>query len=613
MVLLRFFRLFNAVFPSNKTRYFFLFFSFLMLNALSTPLEGLSFGLVLLALTVLSEGAAMDYTHIPLLSSPSILSWLKDLDVQQLFVLFFLLAIFVQILRSGLGYAAQVVSTFFAGRFLTEAQKKVYSQILRLSFPCVSRYKAGDLMDHVNAPATLLPVVIDGLNTLVSSGLTICSLVGIMFYISSPLTLLAIVTFGFLALSQKWIIYRISHASEHLLEHLVEFNKHAVQSLHGLRAIHTFNRQEKVMQNTAITLGRIATASHKLSLWSKTIPFINEVMGIALVGGFLFLGQWMIHDEKRSVLAILLTFITMVYRLNGRLQAFLGGLSAIAGNWGRLLRFEEILNERDKQFVPGGGQKSVSFTKGIFFHSVSLKYPTVEEEAVKNLTFAIPKGSVVAFVGASGAGKSSIMDLLLRLYDPTDGFISVDETPLCSLDIGSWRDYLGVVSQDTFIFNDTIEENIRFGQLNASMEEIIHAAKMAGIHPFIASLSEGYQTVLGEKGYRLSGGEKQRIALARAFVRDSEIFILDEATSSLDTQSERFIQKALEKYRGQKTVIAVAHRLSTITNADQIFVLDKGSIVETGTHLELLARNGTYAKFWRIQSQAHERELAIVQ
>lgn len=608
----RYIALIKKIFPLYQARYAMLFIGSFLQNFLSALLEGLSFGLILLALTVLSEKSQIDFSHYPVLSLSSVREKLDGLEVEQLFTLFIMLSVITQIFRSSLSYMAQNLSTILAMKVQTEAQKKVYQQILRFSFPYVSCYKIGDLVEYVNTPSAVIPSLIDGMNRILSSGLAICVLAGTMFFMSRELTILAITVFGILGFSQKFIIRGVSNASKIYSHHLVEFNKQAVQSLHGLRAVHVFNRQDVVMRDISCSLDGVSKATQKLSIWIQSIPFINEIMGIALIGGFLFAGQKVIHEENKAILSVLLTFITIVYRLNGRVQIFLSGFSAIASNWGRFLRLEEILNDEGKQFTLNGTRKSFAFRKEIVFKDVSLKYPSTQESAVKDINFTIFKGETVAFVGASGAGKSSIMDLLLRLYDPTKGDIFIDGFSLTEFHAGSWRDYLGVVSQDIFIFNETIEENIRFGKLDASKEEIREAAAAAGIHSFIVSLPEGYKTLLGERGYRLSGGERQRIALARAFVRNPQILILDEATSSLDTHSERLIQKSLEKYRGEKTVIMVAHRLSTITNADKIFVLNKGSIAESGTHKELLMECGLYASFWQIQAQTPLQKIEIL-
>jgi ATP-binding cassette subfamily B protein/subfamily B ATP-binding cassette protein MsbA len=208
----------------------------------------------------------------------------------------------------------------------------------------------------------------------------------------------------------------------------------------------------------------------------------------------------------------------------------------------------------------------------------------------------------VALVGSSGAGKSSIADLLVGLYDATEGQILIDGTPLPDFDLISWQQHLGVVSQDTFLFNATIAENISHGSPNASRAQIVEAAEKAQAAGFISDLPDGFDTLIGERGYRLSGGQRQRLSLARAILRDPELLILDEATSALDTQSERLVQQAIDQFERQHTVLVIAHRLSTIVKADLICVLDKGQIVEKGSHQDLLDRKGIYAGLWKQQA-----------
>ncbi|MBS3905162.1 MAG: ABC transporter ATP-binding protein [Simkania sp.] len=600
----------REIFLGPKRKNIILFSGVLIPNFLAALLEGLSFTLILLAFTALNGGGKTDWNSYPFISVLSISRWLDLLSSQQVFTLCIILAITLQALRSGLNYIGQVISTVLSTRIQTEAQRRVYQQILQFSFPCVSHYKVGDLAEYAKTPAVLIHVVMDALNRIIVSALAILVSMIMMLAFSLPLSILAIGVFGMLAMSQKFVIHRISSVSRLLSDYMVDFSKYTIQSLHGLRAIHTFDRQVNVMQCILQTLDNIAENTKKLNLWNHAIPPINEIMGIVLVGSFLVLGQWLMQDNEKSILPVLLTFITIMYRLSNRVQTLLTGAAAIAGNWGHILRLEEILEEKGKQFTPTGGEPVNTFERGIFFENVSLSYPAAQVFAIQQLSLDIPKGSTVAFVGSSGAGKSSVMDLLLRLYDPISGHIYVDQRDLKHIEISSWRKILGVVSQDTFIFNETIEENIRFGNLQASLAEIIEAARLSGAHSFISRLPQKYQTVVGERGYRLSGGERQRIALARALVRNPEILILDEATSSLDSQSEQLIQEALNHFRGKKTVIIVAHRLSTVVDMDWIFVMDKGRILEEGTHAQLLSFKGRYAFFWQIQSHQsfHQNE-----
>jgi ATP-binding cassette subfamily B protein/subfamily B ATP-binding cassette protein MsbA len=223
------------------------------------------------------------------------------------------------------------------------------------------------------------------------------------------------------------------------------------------------------------------------------------------------------------------------------------------------------------------------------------------EPALSGINLTIEKGRTIALVGPSGAGKSSIADLLTGLYEPTAGMILIDGKDMSEIDLPSWQHRLGVVSQDTFLFNATLAENIAFGTAGVSREQIEHAASLAQAADFISELPMGYETQIGERGYRLSGGQRQRISLARAIVRNPDVLILDEATSALDSHSEQLVQQAIESFERRSTVLVIAHRLSTIVNADSICVLEAGRIVEQGNHQELLRRNGVYTALWSRQ------------
>ncbi len=236
--------------------------------------------------------------------------------------------------------------------------------------------------------------------------------------------------------------------------------------------------------------------------------------------------------------------------------------------------------------------------QGIRLEGVGLRYGAERPWVLRGIDLEIPRGRTVALVGASGAGKSSIADLLAGLYEPTEGRILIDGVDLRELDLASWQRRLGVVSQDTFLFNASLAENIGFGCPRASRSAIMVAAARAQAAGFIEQLPEGYDTLIGERGYRLSGGQRQRISLARAFLRDPELLILDEATSALDSASERLVQQAIEAFEREHTVLVIAHRLSTIVNADLIVVVDCGRIVERGRHGGLLERPGAYSDLW---------------
>jgi ABC-type multidrug transport system fused ATPase/permease subunit len=253
------------------------------------------------------------------------------------------------------------------------------------------------------------------------------------------------------------------------------------------------------------------------------------------------------------------------------------------------------------------GEKKLIGNGEIFFDQVSFEYPTrTEVKVFKELTLQIKARTTVALVGASGSGKSTAVQLLERFYDPSRGRILIDGVDIKQLNIGEYRKQIGLVSQEPVLFSGTIEENIKYGKPEATMEEVIEAAKMANIHEMIDRLENKYQSRIGNKAIKLSGGEKQRIAIARAMIRKPKILLLDEATSALDSTSEKVVQEALDKVMKQSTTIVIAHRLSTIRQADLIVVLDKGSIVEIGNHDALLEKRGHYAELWALSNMSHE-------
>jgi ATP-binding cassette subfamily B protein/subfamily B ATP-binding cassette protein MsbA len=305
-----------------------------------------------------------------------------------------------------------------------------------------------------------------------------------------------------------------------------------------------------------------------------------------------------------GVLPSLVTFVLALQRLNMRLTSLANALNDLADNSGRLERLNAVLSPEGKQFRRLGGTPFTVLEGEIRFEGVGLRYAPELPPALSDVSFCLPKGRMLALVGPSGAGKSSIADLLTGLYAPTEGRILVDGVPLERLELASWQQRLGVVSQDTFLFNASISENIAFGIPGATPDQIKAACAAAQAAGFIENLPEGYNTLVGERGYRLSGGQRQRLSLARAILRDPELLILDEATSALDSQSERLVQEAIERFERNHTVLVIAHRLSTIVGADELLVLDGGRVVQRGIHNSLRDEPGVYGHLWRQQAEA---------
>lgn len=594
-----------------------LFLSIFLPNLCAALIEGASFGCILLAFAVLNGESTISSRFFDYISFLGADSFFRALSQNQAFIFFIIVAVCLQSIRSCLNYLGQFLATLLGARVQKELQIRIYQQILSLSFPYLNRYKVGELVEYAKSPETIVFPLVDTLNRIFVAKLTVLVLTAMMFCLAPILTIVIIGLFGICGLVQQLLVKRMLSASTQLSNYVVESSRQTVQNLTGIRTIYVFDRQKDVLQQLLGNIQKIVGFAKKLHALNHAITPINEVIGVILAGASLVFGAIFLENRNVAALSMLLTFMTLTYRLSGRVQILMSTIGTIAFYFGPISKLNHFLRREDKTYSSAAGKPFSVLTNAIEFKNISFSYSGDSNVlAVQDLSFFLPKGKMLALVGASGAGKSSVVDLLLRLYEPDSGAILIDGKDLCEYELGSWRGAIGVVSQEAFVFNQSIEENIRFGYLSASEEDIVEAAQAAGAHSFIVDLPEGYQTIIGERGYRLSGGEKQRLALARALVRKPQLLILDEATSNLDSHSEHLIQQALEKFQKDRTVIVVAHRLSTVLKADQILVLNKGAVVESGSHQELLEKNGCYAHFWNLQTLSHrepiEKELSSV-
>ncbi len=590
----------NYLFSNKKKILSFLTFA-IVLNGIAALLEGLSFYFISMTFNVVGGHSEAVFEKAPVMIKDFLNSYIENKAPEKIFILVTSIAIVLQILRSGFSYLGKILHLFASTDLQINAQNRIYNQIFRFSFSFISRYKVGDLIEYAKAPSQVLHIVMDAVNGVILSSLLVLAIVWLMFMISAPLTIFAILLFGICGIALKLIIKKVLKNSHALVKGLTEFSIQAVQAIQGIRAVFIFDRQLSVIEKVKEVLNDIGRFLKKTFLLEHAIVSINEITGALLVGFFVFIGQFFLNKED-NVIAVLLTFIALVYRLNTKIQILAVNCGVISQRWASILRMNNILTDEGKEFAPRNGSIIELFKREICFKNIHLQYQKDLPFVLNNINLTIPQGAWVAIVGGSGSGKSSFLDLLLRLYEPSSGLIEVDNRDIRHLNLSEWRNMLGVVSQDSFMFNETIEDNIRFGNPEASFPMIESAAQMAGAHEFINLLPEGYKTLIGERGYRLSGGERQRIALARALVRNPDILILDEATSNLDSISEKIIQESVYAFKGKKTIIMVAHRLSTIVDADLICVIEKGELVEVGSHETLLENNSFYAKYWQIQS-----------
>ncbi len=584
------------------------FFVTMIPSFLAALLEGASFASILLALSQFTQNTEI----LPALNFSLVQKCVQSMNLLpplQAFVAWILIAVFLQALRSSSVFLSSFLISKLSLKIQTDTQYMVYRQILRMSFPCVNRYRLGDLAEYVKTPSTFIPLFMNGIQQFINASLMAVASLYLMFNISFSLTIATLILFVFFGISQKGIIMKIVKHSTLLSEQMADFGKLTIQTLEGLRLIHTYNRYSNILKNTSFLIKNISIISKKMHFLNYSITSINEIFGVITIGSILIASLFVFDTHHVHGIPYLFAFLICAYRTSTRIQIAIASIGTLALHIGPIIRLKEILQDAGKEYVPTQGRCFTNFNENMTFRSVSLQYAKNLPCAVTDLSFAIPRGTVTALVGPSGSGKSSILDMIIRLYDPTAGEITIDGVPLSEYDVMSWRNALGVASQDLNVFNDSVEENIRFGQEQASQEDIIRAAKLASAHEFIMQLKENYQTKLGERGYKLSGGEIQRISLARALLKMPQILILDEATSSLDSMTEKEIQNSLSFYAKGRTVLIIAHRLSTIVFADQILYIENGKLYEQGTHQELVEKNGKYAHLWHLQSKAmHESE-----
>jgi ATP-binding cassette, subfamily B, bacterial MsbA len=581
-----------------------LLFAIFGTNISTSLLEGVSIAIIYLAVTALTQSGGIDWNHHPFLSAfPALTNLMNQAGRGVVFLCLLATAVSAQLILSLSNYLNLVSVGYLSAILTNRLTDAIHRQILRFSFACASRYKVGDLVYYASSAADTVQTQLVIINDLLSNIFMLLIYLSIMLLISPSLLLAAVIFAGMLYFFQKRLLPQIRQISQDDEAIAVKVAENITENVQGLRLLHTTGRQvesaEKVHQ---MLLQLVPLRKRQARLSNLETPLFQMIptLFLAILAGLTYL---LFEKQSTNVVPALVTFVLSLQRFNGRLQGFFSTFTRFAKNSGQMQRLRTILDNHDKEFVDPYGLPFEGLQSAISLQDVSLCYQNDQREVLKKVNLTLPLGKVTALVGQSGAGKSSLADLLIGLYEPTQGRIVVNDQDLRNYNINSWRQYLGVVSQDTFLLNASIRENIRFARPEATEEEVISAAQAAQADSFIQDLPKGYDTVVGERGYLLSGGQRQRLALARATLQDPELLILDEATSALDTESEHLVQEALEKFGYRRTMLVIAHRLSTIATADQIIVLQSGKIVEQGDHHSLLRLGKVYARYWQLQSQ----------
>ena len=484
-----------------------------------------------------------------------------------------------------------------------DMRMQIYRKIVSLPLGFFSNERKGDIIARISGDVQEVENSITStIEMLLKNPILIVIYMLVLFRMSWKLTLFVLVFAPVMIGIMSVIGRKLKAHSTEAQQFWSDTMSQVEETLGGLRIIKAFLAEDKMTRRFENITENMKQKNSRVAFRQASAHPVSEFLGsvmIAIVlwfGGTLILGESAVIDAPSfmAYMAILYSIIQPIKDLSRAAYGIPKGLASMD-------RINVILNAANNIVEVSEPKVLTGFEKGISFENVSFRYED-GKEVLHSINLEIPKGKNIAIVGASGAGKSTLVDLIPRFYDPSGGSIKIDGVDLRDVSISSLRSLMGNVNQDPILFNDTIFNNIAFGVKDASIEQVVQAAKIANAHEFIMDKEKGYDTVIGDRGMMLSGGQRQRLSIARAILKNPPILILDEATASLDTESERIVQQALDYLMSSRTTISIAHRLSTVKKADEIIVMNEGSIVERGKHDELIEKNGYYKKLYEMQS-----------
>lgn len=505
------------------------------------------------------------------------------------------------VLRPPIEYFRQYFAQFIGNKVLYDIRDQLFTHIQKLSLKFYSNRKVGEIISRViHDVEQTKTFVITGLMNIWLDLFTIIIAVIIMLNLNVWLTIVAISMFPLYGFSIKFFYSRLRHLTRVRSQALAEVQGHLHERVQGMNVIRSFALEEYEQDQFAKRNGHFLTKAIDHTKWNaKTFAVVNTITDVAPLLVIFVSGYFVITGQLE--VGAMTAFVLYMERLYGPLRRLVNSSTTLTQAIASMDRVFEFIDEK-YDIVDRSSATPLKRAQGSFeFDNVTFRYNEDEEPVLKNLQLKVERGETIAFVGMSGGGKSTLISLLPRFYDVTEGRILLDGKDLRDYQVRTLRDNIGMVLQDNILFSHSVKANILMGRPDATDEEVVAAAKAANAHGFIMSLPNGYETEVGERGVKLSGGQKQRVAIARVFLKNPPILIFDEATSALDLESEHYIQEALEKLARDRTTFIVAHRLSTITHADRIVVIENGEIVESGSHEDLMVKGGSYQKLFEVQ------------
>lgn len=507
------------------------------------------------------------------------------------------------VLKTGCYFASSAVMIPLRTGIVRDIRVMVYNKLLSLPMGYYSKQKKGDIIARMSGDVNEIETsIVSSLDMLIKNPILIICYFSALIYLSWELTLFTVTVVPAMAWGMSAIGKKLKRKSLEAQDKWSETMAQLDETLGGLRIIKAFIAEDKMKERFAKTANDYRKAYAKVAVRQASAHPVSELLGSIMIMIVLWFGGTLILSEKAPIDASTFIFyMTILYSVLAPLKEFSRASYNIPKGLASMERVDKIMDAVNDIVEPENPKEINGFNESISFNGVSFSYEE-GKEILHDIELTIPKGKTVALVGQSGSGKSTLADLIPRYYDAGEGSITLDGTDIRELRIKDLRSLIGNVNQEAILFNDTIFNNIAFGVENATMDQVIAAAKIANAHDFIMEKEEGYMTNIGDRGGKLSGGQRQRISIARAILKNPPILILDEATSALDTESEKIVQEALDRLTSTRTTVVIAHRLSTIKNADMICVMHEGKIVERGKHDELIALDGYYKKLHDMQA-----------